>query len=69
MGKIISKRGQVDPEPVEEFPPEEEYVITSSTIYVYDGMGNQLPLTQEELDHIREVFEGIRKALNVFKAF
>lgn len=58
MAKIISKRGQKPPvQPVESPVAEVEFFVIDM------GCGGY-QLTEEELDHVRKVFEGIRKQLD-----
>lgn len=59
MAKIISRRGE---EKAKREVIEDSVVVTEIFLYGIDG--SNITLTDEELDHIRRVFDSIRKSLD-----
>ena len=60
---IISKRGRLDPAPK---APEAKTPESSGVIYIFDisSSSGVSPLTEEEQEEIRRMFENIRKQLD-----
>ena len=58
---IISKRGKQAQAPT---PQEISISTTEVEVYIYAGNGGQHELSPEELEHIKRVFESIRKGLD-----
>ena len=59
---IISRRGRqrVQPQPNGDI----QIHTTEVEVYIYSGTGGQQPLTPEEQEHIKRVFDNIRKQLD-----
>ena len=57
---IISRRGRKPAQPETSI----EIHTTEVEVYIYSGSGGQQPLTPEEQEHIKRVFDNIRKQLD-----